>query len=82
MKLKDIKQTPDLSKYPKARIANITEKINDIIIDKPTDNNHEKDGFKMFRQLMKSNPETSNPETLTYKTNQGGEIIISSTMTR
>ena len=70
IKWKDIKQTPDLSKYPNARIANITGKINDIIIvdvDKPKDGKDEKDGLKMFKQLMKSNP-----ETLTYKTNSGG----------
>ena len=67
---KNITQTPDLSKYPNSRVANITGKINNIIvldIDKPKPDKNEKDGFKYFKQLMKSNP-----QTLTYKTKSSG----------
>ena len=67
---KSIKVSPDMSKFPNARVANLTGKINNIIvldIDKPKPDKNEKDGFKYFKQLMKSNP-----KTLTYKTKSGG----------
>ena len=49
VKWKDRKQTPDLSKYPKARIANRERSMIIIVdVDKPTYDKNEKDGFKMF----------------------------------
>jgi flavodoxin len=68
---KDIKETPDLSKFGlEFRRAAITGKINNIIVvdvDKPKPNKDEKDGLKYFKQLMKNNP-----ETLTFITKSGG----------
>ena len=70
VKWSNIKATPDLSKFKDYRLATITGKINNIIvldIDKPKPGKNEKDGFKYFKKLMKSNP-----KTLTYKTRSGG----------
>ena len=67
---KHIKSTPDLSKYNNYRLANLTGKINNVIVvdvDKPKPDKDEKDGFKYFKQIMKNNP-----KTLTYKTASGG----------
>ena len=69
-KWKDIETTPDLSTYKNYRLANITGKVNNIIvldIDKPKPHKDEKDGFKYFNLLMKNNK-----KTLTYKTKSGG----------
>ena len=70
VKWKDITSTPDLSKFKDYRLATITGKVNNIIVidvDKPKPSKNEKDGFKHFKKLMKSNP-----KTLTYKTKSGG----------
>ena len=69
-KWSNIKSTPDLTKFKEYGLANITGKINNIIVvdvDKPKDHKDEKDGFKHFKMLMKDNQ-----PTLTYKTKSGG----------
>ena len=70
VKWSNIKATPDLSLFKDCRIANITGKINNIIvldIDKPKIGKDEKDGFKYFKKLMKGNK-----KTLTFTTKSGG----------
>ena len=56
IKWKDIKKTPDLSKFPNSRSANITGKINGIIVvdvDKPEAGKDEKDAANDKEFLMK-----------------------------
>jgi hypothetical protein len=73
-----LEKTPDMSqifkKHPDARLANLAGKINDIIIsdiDKPKPTKEEKDGMKIFKELVKNNE-----KTLTFKTKSGRQCYF------